>query len=118
MESSASFSRIWRVRWTEGGGNVHSGLEQTKAFIAALANLKLIEPIDISLRFDDGERLALQGLYTVSLDRLRDLDDAAAIGLFRAGHLQLAYIMTASLKQIGRLAHIRNRRARKSSDQK
>ena len=71
---------------------------------------KLIEPIDVSLNFDDGERLTLQGLYTVSLDRLRDLDDAAALGLFRAGHLQLAYTMAASLKQIGRLAHIRNRR--------
>ena len=99
-------------------GDLHSGLEQTKTFIAALANLKLIESIDISLRFDDGERLTLQGLYTVSLDRLRDLDDASALGLFRAGHLQLAYTMTASLKQIGRLAHIRNRRGRKSSDQK
>ena len=91
-------------------GDLHSGLEQTKAFIAALANLKLIEPIDVSLHFDDGERITLQGLYTVSLDRLRELDDAAALGLFRAGHLQFAYTMTASIKQIGRLAHIRNRR--------
>jgi hypothetical protein len=99
-------------------GELHGGLEQTKIFIAALANLKLIEPIDISLTFDDAERITLQGLYTVSLDRLRDLDDAAVLSLFRAGHLQPAYTMTASLKQIGRLAHIRNRRARKSGGQK
>lgn len=91
-------------------GELHGGLAQTKTFIAALADLKLIEPIDISLKFDDGERISLQGLYTVSLDRLRELDDAAVLGLFRAGHLQLAYIMSASLKHIGRLAHIRNRR--------
>ena len=43
--------------------------------------------------FANGERLTLQGLYTVSLDRLRDVDDAAALALFRAGHLQLAYTM-------------------------
>ncbi|HEU5134094.1 MAG TPA: SapC family protein [Steroidobacteraceae bacterium] len=92
-------------------GEIHQGLEQTKAFIAALLELKLIEPIDISLSFDGGERLSLQGLYTVSLDRLRDLDDGAALRLFRAGHLQLAYTMAASLRQIARLARVRDRRS-------
>jgi hypothetical protein len=91
-------------------GEIHQGLEQTRAFIAALLDLKLIEPIDISLSFDGGERLSLQGLYTVSLDRLRDVDDAAALRLFRAGHLQLAYTMATSLRQIARLARIRDRR--------
>jgi hypothetical protein len=91
-------------------GEIHHGIEQTKAFIAALSELKLIEPIDVSLTFNDGERLTLQGLYTVSLDRLRDLDDAAALKLFRAGHLQLAYTMAISLRQIARLAKLRNRR--------
>jgi len=93
-------------------GNIHQGLEQTKAFIAALLELKLIESIDIALTFEDGERVTLQGLYTVSLDRLRDLDDAAALRLFRAGHLQLAYTMVGSLKQMPRLARLRNQRAR------
>jgi len=90
-------------------GEIQAGLERTSAFIAALVELKLIEPMDISLQFDDGERLTLDGLYTVSLDRLRDVDDAAALALFRAGYLQLAYVMAASLKQIPRLAEVRNR---------
>jgi hypothetical protein len=92
-------------------GNIHQGVEQTRAFIAALLELKLIESIDIALSFDGGERLTLQGLYTVSLDRLRDVDDPAALRLFRAGHLQLAYTMAGSLKQVPRLARLRNRRA-------
>jgi hypothetical protein len=71
----------------------------------------LIEPIDISLTFADGERLSLQGLYTVSLDRLRDVDDAAALRLFRAGHLQLVYTMAGSLRHLGRFARVRNQRA-------
>jgi hypothetical protein len=91
-------------------GDIHTGLEQMKSFIGALLELKLIEPIEVSLQFDDGERLSLQGLYTVSLDRLRQLDDSHALRLFRAGHLQLAYLMAASLKQISRLAGIRNRK--------
>lgn len=103
---SAALRAVQRVL-----GEIHAGIEQTQAFIAAMTELKLIEPIDLSLTFADGERLSLQGLYTVSLDRLRDVDDAAALRLFRAGHLQLAYLMTASLRHLGRLAHRRNRRA-------
>ena len=91
-------------------GQIHSGIEVTGAFIAALQELSLIEPIEVSLAFDGGERLSLRGLYGVSLDRLREVDDAAALKLFRAGHLQLAYVMAGSLKQIGRLARLRNRR--------
>lgn len=92
-------------------GEIHAGMEETRAFIAAVSALKLIEPVDISLTFADGERLTLQGLYTVSLDRLRDVDDAAALRLFRAGHLQLAYAMAGSMRHLGRLARLRNRRA-------
>jgi hypothetical protein len=90
-------------------GEIHAGVEQTNSFIAALAGLMLIEPIDISLNFG-GERLTLQGLYTVSLDRLRDLEDSTVVRLFREGHLQLAYAMAGSLKHVGRLAGLRQLR--------
>lgn len=92
-------------------GEIHSGLEQTRAFIAAMSDARLIEPMDVSLTFANGERLSLQGLYTVSLDRLRDLDDATALRLFRQGHLQLAYTMANSLRHLPRLARLRNQRA-------
>jgi hypothetical protein len=91
-------------------GHLQAGVEPTNAFIREMADLKLIEPIDISLSFDDGERLTLQGLYTVSLDALCRIDDGAAVRLFRAGHLQLAHTMSISLQQISQLAHLRNRR--------
>jgi hypothetical protein len=89
-------------------GQIHAGVEQTNSFITALTGLKLIEGIDIGLDLG-GERLTLQGLYTISLDRLRDVDDASAVRLFHDGHLQLAYIMAASLKHIGRLARLSQR---------
>jgi hypothetical protein len=98
-------------------GELQHGIEQTKAFIAALLELKLIESIEISLSFDNGERLTLQGLYTVSLDRLRELDDASVVRLFRAGHLHLAITMATSLRQIARLAKLRNRRLALSAQQ-
>jgi len=86
------------------------GTDPTDAFIRALLDFKLIEPIDVSLRFDDGETLHLEGLYTVSRDRLHDLEDADALSLFRNGDLQLAYAMIASLQQIPLMAARRNRR--------
>lgn len=91
-------------------GQLRTGLEFTEGYIKALADLHLIEPVDISLAFDTGERLKLQGLYTVSLDSLRELDDPSVIRLFRAGYLQLAYTMIASVSQVAVLAQLRNRR--------
>jgi hypothetical protein len=90
-------------------GQLVQGKRETEAFVARLLELKLVEPIDISLRFDDGEELVLDGLYTASLDALRELDDGEVLTLFRTGHLQLIYAMTGSLKQIGVLAERRNR---------
>jgi len=89
-------------------GKFQTGIETTKAFIAALTEHKLIEAIDMSLNFDSGERIALKNLYTVSMDKLHELEDGAIIQLFRAGHLELAYTVAASLKQFGVLAHLRN----------
>jgi len=90
---------------------LHEGAAQSETYIRTLLGLKLIEPIDISLSFDDGEKLTLQGLYTVSRNALRELDDADVLRLFRSGHLQLALTMAGSLGQLSILAQLRNRRS-------
>ena len=90
-------------------GQLVRGKRETDAFIARLLELKLVEPIDVSLQFDDGERLVLDGLYTASLDALHDLDDQEVLELFRKGHLQLIYALSGSLRQIAVLAERRNR---------
>jgi hypothetical protein len=91
-------------------GQLHEGAKQSAALIRELTSLKLLEPIDISLSFDDGERLELQGLYTVSRDALRELDDEHVLRLFRNGHLQMAYTIAGSVNQLATLAHVRNRK--------
>ena len=90
-------------------GQLVRGKQETDAFIARLLELRLIEPVDISLRFDDGDNLVLDGLYTISLDALRELDDDEVLKLFRSGHLQWIYLVAGSLTQVGRLAERRNR---------
>lgn len=84
------------------------GLERTKVFIETLLNLKLIEPIDITAQFDDGEERSLTGLYTINRSALRMLTDVQVLDLFRRGYMQLIYLMIASLKQVSVLAHKKN----------
>lgn len=89
---------------------LHTGKRETESFIKAMMDLRLIEPIDISLSFDDGQRLSLQGLYTIGLDGLAELDDATVVSLFRSGHLQLAYSVALSARQLPVMAARHNSR--------
>jgi hypothetical protein len=84
------------------------GLEQSKAFVEKLASLKLLEPVDINLSFDDGSRRTLTGLYTIGQEALRRLPDETVLEFFRNGYLQLIYLMLASLKQVPVLAQKKN----------
>lgn len=97
-----------RVQWALG--QLKGGMDATREYVRELLALNLIEPIDISLAFDDGQKLQLDGLYTVSRDALNDLDDTKIIDLFRKGYLQAALSMTFSLNQVAVLARRRNAR--------
>lgn len=98
-EPSAALRRIQRAL-----GTLHVGLPATDAAIQRFLEHKLLEPIDINLNFDDGSAIQLDGLYTVSLDRLHALPDAAVVDLFRRGDLQIAYAQASSISQVRRLA--------------
>jgi SapC len=92
------------------------GIEMTKAFIDTLMRMKLVEPIDIKLGFDDGSKRELAGLYTINQTVLRALPDASVLELFRRGYLQLIYLMIASLKQVPVLARKKNDRLLQASE--
>ena len=104
-EPSAALQRIQRAL-----GRLRTGLPATDAIIARYLQHRLIEPIDVGLSFDDGSRIQLDGLYTISLDRLHALPDHAVLDLFRQGDLQLAYAQAGSVRHIRRLARLHNER--------
>ena len=91
------------------------GLEVTKVFVQTLVSLKLIEPIDIDLAFDDGSKRKLTGLYTISQPALRALPEESVLDLFRRDYLQLIYLMITSLKQVPVLARRKNNALLKAS---
>jgi len=89
---------------------LHRGLPDTEEFIARLETHQLVEPIDLSFQFDNGESLRLDALYTISLDALHALPDDVVLSLFRSGGLQLIYAQTGSVRHIPFLARRRNDR--------
>lgn len=84
------------------------GVEVTRVFVETLVRMRLVEPIDITVSFDDGSRRILQDLYTINQDALRGLPDAEALDLFRRNYLYLIYLMIGSLKQIPALGRRKN----------
>ncbi|MCX7282787.1 MAG: SapC family protein [Novosphingobium sp.] len=80
----------------------------TEAFIEAMVALRLVEAIAIQLKFDDGSSVALNGLYTISGDALSALPDSDIIRLFRAGWMNPAMMIRASVHQIGAMARRKN----------
>lgn len=104
QQPSARLRQIQRVL-----NRLQDGAQKTDRFIRVLLNLKLVEPIDVAMNFDDGERIVLKGLYTVSMDSLQALSSADILLLFRSGDLQRIYAMHASLGRIAVLAEQRNR---------
>lgn len=95
--------------------DLRQGGEKMKEFIDTLLNLKLIEPLDVTLAFDDGKR-ELQGLYTINRETLAALEDAQVVDLFRRGYLQHIHFMLASLRHVASLASQKNRRLLRQSD--
>jgi hypothetical protein len=90
--------------------NLKPGLEMTKVFIARLLELKLIEPIDVEVGFDDGTMRKCVDLYTINQEVLERLPDAEVVELFRRGYLRLIHYMIASLKHIPLMAQKKNSR--------
>jgi hypothetical protein len=84
------------------------GIDETREFIRTMLDLKLVEPIDIDVSFDDGSKSSIAGAYTINRDALAELDDARVLDLFRRGYLHAASLMIGSLNQVASLARRRN----------
>jgi hypothetical protein len=96
--------------------DLSSGIEVTRSFVAALLQLKLIEPISLEAEFDDGTTCDCAGLYSVNQEAVIGLPDQIVVDLFRLGYLRLIHLMIASLKQFPILARKKNARILKATE--
>jgi len=90
--------------------NLKLGAEMTRLFIARLLELKLIEPVDIEVGFDDGTARKCVDLYTIDQEVLKKLPDAVVVELFRLGYMRLIDCMIASLKHFPLMTNKKNAR--------
>jgi hypothetical protein len=96
--------------------DLQPGAEMTRLFIARLLELKLIEPVDVEVEFDDGTMRRCVGLYTIDQDVLAQLPDPVVVELFRRGYMRLIHYMIASLKQVQVMARKKNGRLLKGTE--
>lgn len=72
----------------------------TRAFIAQLVELDLLEPATANATLADGNQLTLGGFSRVSAERLAALPDATVLEMFRNGMLTLIHIHMQSMQQM------------------
>jgi hypothetical protein len=88
---------------------IHEGLAASRAFVAALVELELIESFVLDVELDDGSQNRLAGFYTINEDRLAKLAGEQLARLHDKGYLQAIYMAVASLAQFRGLIQRKNR---------
>jgi len=87
---------------------IHDGLTASRAFVAALVELELIESFVLDVELDDGSQNRLAGFYTINEDRLAQLSADQLAALHGKGYLQAVYMAVASLAQFRALIQRKN----------
>lgn len=86
------------------------GEAATQQFIATLARLKLLLPMQLEITFENGESTQVEGLYTIDEARLSALGADDIASLHAQQYLQPIYTMLASLGHIYAMVDKRNKR--------
>ncbi len=90
---------------------IRDGIDVSKAMFAAFAELDLIEPVTIEIKLNAEQGVNLVGLHTIDQKKLAALDGAALERLNKAGFLQGAYLVIASMANVRKLMALKQRRA-------
>lgn len=88
---------------------IHQGLADNEPFIGALLQYELLESFVFDIQLNDGSHNRLAGFYTISEERLLNLNGAVLERLNRAGHLQAIYMAIASLSNFRALIERMNK---------
>ena len=87
---------------------ITSDVADAQRMVDDFAHRKLIRPLQLILRLDDGREHQIDGLYSLGTEALAALSDDSVVALYRSGNLAAAAIMSASLAQIERLRQLHN----------
>lgn len=91
-------------------GLIQDGNEIAEAMFNLFSEFDLIEPATINIDLKNGDKHQLRGYYTISEDKLKNLSNDKLGVLNKAGFLQGAFLMLASLTNIEKLVRMKNSR--------
>ncbi len=91
---------------------IRDGNEFASAMFSAFDSMGLIQPVNLDVQLDDQHRVSVNGLHGIDRDKLAALDGEALAQLNRAGYLEGAYLVLASLNNMRRLMAEKQRRLR------
>lgn len=89
---------------------IRDGMEGGKAMYQAFDSLGLIQPIRLDVKLDGAHGADVTGLLSIDRDRLAALDAESLHALHRAGYLEGAYLVLASMHNLRRLVEEKQRR--------
>jgi hypothetical protein len=95
---------------------INDGLAASKAMFAEFTRLDLIEPIKLEIKIDTESVYNLVGLHTLSEPKMRNLGAEDLHRLHRSGFLQVAFLVMASLGNLGRLIERKQRRQTRQAE--
>jgi hypothetical protein len=89
---------------------LRSGMEVQAAMFAAFEELGLIEKVVADVTLNDEQQYHLTSFHTLNEDKFAALDGSALDRLHRAGFLRLAVFVLSSLRNVGWLIDLKNRK--------
>ena len=87
---------------------LYQGLSENTSMFSVFTELDLIEPVKLAITLNNGDVYRLQGNYTINPEKLSRLNGASLEKLNKAGVLDCAFFVSASLNNIQRLIDIKN----------
>jgi len=108
LENGGNSRYIERIASILNG--IREGLDASKAMFAAFTEMDLVEPVRLEIQMSAEEQHNLHGYFTINEDKLAKLDGASLERLNRAGFLQGAFLVVASLNNIKKLIDMKHRR--------
>lgn len=87
------------------------GIVKTEAFIKALADNDLIESIQLTVSFADGEEKKFDGLFTINEDNLQQLSSELLQDFHKNGYLQACNLILASIGNVQKLINLKKNKA-------
>lgn len=86
------------------------GTEHARPMFAAFDEAGLIEAMEVEVNLDERTQYKLPGFFTISQERLDELDGTQLERLNKSGYLHLAMLIVTSLGNISWLIELKNRK--------